>query len=131
MRKCLSRKLVVLPVLLLAVIAWTGHHLTTSWSCVQARSARLVRRNQSAVKLRNKLAETDRMDVELEMVARSEHIQQVCRDYQLREDIQGCGYRSREDSFDQNIQNHFLRDPRTGSVYCFIHKVCCGCSDQS
>ena len=131
MRGSLTRKLVVLPVLLLAVIAWTGHHLTTSWSCVQARSARLARRNQRAAKLRNKLTETDSMNVELEMLARSEHIQQICRDYQLREDIQDCGYRSRDDSFDQHIQNHFLGDPRTGSVYCFIHKVGCGCSDQS
>ena len=58
------------------------------------------------------------------MMARSDHIQMVCDNYQLREDdSQDCGYRSKDHSFDQNIQNHFLADPRTGTVYCFIHKV--------
>ena len=62
--------------------------------------------------------------IQRKMVARSDHIQMVCDNYQLREDDSlNCGYKSKDHSFDQNIQNHFLADPRTGTVYCFIHKV--------
>jgi hypothetical protein len=124
MRIVLRRKLVVLPILLLTVLAWTGHHLSTSYSCAQARSAKVAKRNARAAQLRSLQADTSRLSVELEMLARSDHIQEVCRNYQLREDDnQDCGYRSKDQSFDQNIENHFLADPRTGTVYCFIHKV--------
>ena len=124
MRILLRRKLVVLPILLLTVLAWSGHHLSTSYSCAQARSAKVAKRNARAAQLRSLQADTSRLSVELEMLARSDHIQEVCRNYQLREDDnQDCGYRSKDQSFDQNIENHFLADPRTGTVYCFIHKV--------
>ena len=142
MRLCWRRKLVVLPVLLVTLLVYTADHLATRWSCTQARRARTNRRNIRTAMLRSQQVETlelkmtgrsetvelemvGRSDiVELEMVDRSEHIQGICEKYQLRkDDIQGCRYRSVEPSFDQIIGNHFLGDPRTGSVYCFIHKV--------
>ena len=120
MRLCWRRKLAVLPVLLVTLLVYTADHLATRWSCTQARRARTNRRNNITAKVRSKQVET----LELEMVDRSEHIQQICRKYQLqKDDIQACGYRSVEPGFDQTIGNHFLGDPRTGSVYCFIHKV--------
>ena len=115
----------ILPVLLLAVLAWEFYHLLISWSCSQARGARSARRSVITDKLRSLTDRKDSLAVELEMLTRSDQIEAVCKKYQLGGDnSQDCGYRSRDSSFDQNIiQNNFLADPRTGSVYCFVHKV--------
>ena len=62
--------------------------------------------------------------VERDMMVRAEHIQQTCIKYQLRsDDLRGCTYKSVDERFDQNIGDNFLADPRTGTLYCFIHKV--------
>ena len=62
--------------------------------------------------------------VEKRMKERREHIVRVCRKHAAHEDNHdGCSYRSKDCSFDQEVGDHFLRDPNTGTVYCFIHKV--------
>ena len=50
MRKLQRLKLFVLPVLVLAVLAWLCRHLSTSRSCAQARSAKGSFQIQKAVK---------------------------------------------------------------------------------
>ena len=102
---------------LLTVLGWMSYNLVTRWSCIQARRIRAARKNEVR-------SQEQRSTVEQEMMVRSEHIQQICSKYQNRKNIvSGCEYRSIDPSFDQNIGDQFLKDPKTGSLYCFIHKV--------
>ena len=116
MMKYWKRKM-LLTTLLLTVLGWVWYSLATRWSCTQARRIRAARKNEVGSKEK-------RTTVEQEMLVRSKHIQMICSKYQIRDNpASSCEYKSIDHSFDQNIGDQFLKDPKTGSLYCFIHKV--------
>ena len=60
-------------------------------------------------------------DEENQMNNRSCHIHNICNRIKI---TQSCTYfESVSGNYNQQLTNHFLQDPNTGSIYCYIHKV--------
>jgi len=66
----------------------------------------------------------DENEITVMMKNRTDHIRNICERYESEED-NSCVFAGRDVFMKQDIhnKNHFLKDPKTGTIYCFNHKV--------
>ena len=51
------------------------------------------------------------------------HVSNVCKSLEREPKLEFCEYQSKIPQFNQKIGDSFLQDPKTGTIYCYVHKV--------
>jgi len=103
-------------------------HLMNGLRCLDIKLDRVekVLEKERRLSRIEKSSETSNItQVEKAMLKRSAHIRAVCQDMRGNKERDDCGlkYESKEFSFSQYLKKQFLFDHKTGTTYCFIHKV--------
>ena len=58
-----------------------------------------------------------------EMEDRINHVNEICKVMEDDNLNHPCSYRSKNEQFNQEVGEHFIQEPNTGTIYCYIHKV--------
>ena len=69
-------------------------------------------------------------ELEARMEERRRRMRSLCERWadEEAEPGDGCKYKSKEVIADQGIGSNFLLDARSGTLYCYAHKVCAVCT---
>ena len=100
---------------------WTFLFLTINISILIVAGFYKNYRNKQCRILRSK--PTKKHFINDKMEKRLEHVQNICSRMEIVTKKGICDYQSHVPQFNQKVSDSFIRDPNTGTIYCFIHKV--------